>query len=81
MKERRLLILVPRETPLTLIHIENMERLARAGACILPAMPGFYERPKSVSQMVDHLVGKVLDIAGIENDLFKRWKGLPNDGA
>ncbi len=81
MKERRLLILVPRETPLTLIHIENMERLARAGACILPAMPGFYERPKSVSQMVDHLVGKVLDIAGIENDLFKRWKGLPNDDA
>ncbi|HYB04819.1 MAG TPA: UbiX family flavin prenyltransferase [Nitrososphaerales archaeon] len=79
MKERRLLVLVPRETPLTLIHIENMERVARAGACILPAMPGFYERPKSVSQMVDHLVGKVLDIAGIEHDLFKRWKGLPND--
>jgi flavin prenyltransferase len=79
MKERRSLILVPRETPLSLIHIENMERLARAGACILPAMPGFYERPKSVAQIVDHLVGKVLDIAGVDHDLFKRWKGLPND--
>lgn len=80
MKERRILVLVPRETPLSLIHLENMERLARAGACILPAMPGFYERPKSVSQMVDHLVGKVLDILGVENDLFARWNGIPNDG-
>ncbi len=79
MKERRLLILVPRETPLSLIHIENMERLSRAGVCILPAMPGFYEKPKTVAQIVDHLVGKVLDIAGVENDLFKRWKGLSND--
>lgn len=76
MKERRTLVLVPRETPLSLIHIENMERLARAGVCILPAMPGFYERPKSVSQMVDHLVGKILDVVGIENDLYRRWNGL-----
>jgi flavin prenyltransferase len=75
-KERRILVLVPRETPLSLIHIENMERLARAGVCILPAMPGFYEKPKSVSQLVDHLVGKVLDIIGVEHDLFKRWSGM-----
>jgi flavin prenyltransferase len=77
LKERRILVLVPRETPLSLIHIQNMERLARAGACILPAMPGFYEKPQSVSQIVDHLVGKVLDIVGIEHHLFKRWSGLP----
>jgi 4-hydroxy-3-polyprenylbenzoate decarboxylase len=77
MKERRILVIVPRETPLSLIHIENMERLARAGVCILPAMPGFYERPKSVSQIVDHLVGKILDIIGVEHELFKRWNGMP----
>ena len=80
MKERRILVLVPRETPLSLIHLENMERLARAGVCILPAMPGFYERPKSVSQIVDHLVGKVLDILAIENDLFARWNGIQRIG-
>ncbi len=76
MKERRILVIVPREAPLSLIHIENMERLARAGACILPAMPGFYERPKTVSQIIDHLVGKVLDIVGVENNLFERWHGM-----
>ena len=77
MKERRTLVVVPRETPLSLIHLENMGRLARAGGCILPAMPGFYERPKNVSEIVDHLVGKVLDILGVENDLFRRWEGVP----
>ena len=77
MKERRILVVVPRETPLSLIHLENMGRLARAGGCILPAMPGFYERPKNVSEIVDHLVGKVLDILGVENDLFRRWEGVP----
>jgi flavin prenyltransferase len=76
MKERRTLVLVPRETPLSLIHLENMRRLASAGVCILPAMPGFYEKPKSVAQIVDHLVGKVLDVMGVENDLFKRWTGM-----
>jgi 4-hydroxy-3-polyprenylbenzoate decarboxylase len=79
MKEHRPLVVVPRETPLSLIHIENMERLARAGVIILPAMPGFYERPKSVSEIVDHIVGKVLDIVGVEHNLFKRWSGLPVD--
>jgi len=79
MKERRMLVLVPRETPLSLIHIQNMERLAKAGVCILPAMPGFYEKPRNVAQIVDHLVGKVLDVIGVENDLFKRWKGISGD--
>jgi flavin prenyltransferase len=79
MKERRVLVLVPRETPLSLIHIENMERLARAGVCILPAMPGFYERPKNIDQIIDHLVGKVLDVLGVEHDLFKRWTGLSSN--
>lgn len=76
LKERRPLIVVPRETPLTLIHIENMERIARAGAIVLPAMPAFYERPKTIDELVDHLVGKILDLLGIDNELFKRWSGL-----
>jgi len=79
MKEHRPLVIVPRETPLSLIHIENMERLARAGAILLPAMPGFYERPKTVAELVDHIVGKVLDIVGVEHNLFKRWSGMPLD--
>lgn len=76
MKERRPLIIVPRETPLTLIHIENMARLAHAGAVILPAMPAFYSKPKTIEDVIDHTVGKVLDLLKIENTLFKRWKGM-----
>lgn len=79
LKERRLLVVVPRETPLSLIHIENMQRLARAGACVLPATPGFYQRPRNVAEIVDHLVGKILDVLGVENALFKRWTGIPPD--
>jgi 4-hydroxy-3-polyprenylbenzoate decarboxylase len=75
MKERRLLVVVPRETPLTLIHIENMLRVARAGAVILPAMPGFYHRPKNIEGIVDHIVGKVLDVIGLEHNLYERWSG------
>jgi 4-hydroxy-3-polyprenylbenzoate decarboxylase len=74
-KEQRKLVLVPRETPLSSIHLENMAKLAEVGAVILPAMPGFYHRPKTVQDMVDHVVGKVLDQFGIDNDLFKRWAG------
>jgi flavin prenyltransferase len=77
-KERRQLILVPRETPLTLIHLQNMVRVSEAGAVILPAMPAFYERPRSLNDIIDHLVGKILDLLKIENDLFKRWEGLSN---
>lgn len=79
MKERRPMIVVPRETPLSLIHIENMARLAQAGAIIVPAMPAFYFKPKSVDDIVNHLVGKVLDLLKLENNLFKRWEGMsPN---
>jgi 4-hydroxy-3-polyprenylbenzoate decarboxylase len=74
LKENRQLILVVRETPLSLIHLENMVRAARAGASILPAMPGFYHHPKTVDDMVNFVVGKVLNLLRIEHDLFKRWK-------
>ncbi|MDD2899509.1 MAG: UbiX family flavin prenyltransferase [Desulfuromonadaceae bacterium] len=73
LKERRSLLLVPRETPLSDIHLENMLKLSRAGARIIPAMPAFYNRPESVLDLVDFVVGKVLDQLGIENDLYKRW--------
>lgn len=74
MKERGLLVLVPRETPLNVIHLENMLKLSRAGAVILPAMPAFYTKPSSVDEMVDFIVGRILDMIGVENALYKRWK-------
>ena len=72
-KEHRRLVLVVREMPLSAIHLENMLKLARLGAVILPASPGFYHEPKTVSDMVDHVVGKVLDVLGVESELYKRW--------
>jgi 4-hydroxy-3-polyprenylbenzoate decarboxylase len=75
LKERRPLVLVPRETPLNLIHLRNLLRAAEAGATILPAMPAFYTKPKSVDDMVDFIVGRVLDLLNIPNDLFQRWSG------
>ena len=75
LKESRKLIIVPRETPLSRIHLENMIKLQEAGAIILPAMPGFYHKPLTIDEIVDHLVGKILDQLKIEHDLFKRWKG------
>jgi 4-hydroxy-3-polyprenylbenzoate decarboxylase len=74
-KEQRKLVLVPRETPLSKIHLENMTKLANTGAVILPAMPGFYHRPKTMDSLIDHVVGKVLDQFSIDHDLFKRWGG------
>ena len=74
LKESRKLILVPRETPLSRIHLENMIKVQEAGAIILPAMPGFYHNPTSIDQIVDHLVGKILDQLKIKHELFKRWK-------
>jgi flavin prenyltransferase len=74
-KEQRKLVLVPRETPLSKIHLENMSKLAGAGAVILPAMPGFYHRPKTMDDLIDHVVGKVLDQYNIDHGLFKRWDG------
>lgn len=73
MKEGRPLVLVPRETPLSLIHLENMVRVARAGAVVLPAAPGFYHRPKSIDDLVNHVVTKITDRLGIRLDLIERW--------
>jgi 4-hydroxy-3-polyprenylbenzoate decarboxylase len=74
LKEKRKLILVPRETPLNLIHVRNFELLLLAGAVILPANPSFYHRPASVEQVVDSVVGRVLDHLGIAHRLAPRWK-------
>lgn len=74
MKEGRSLIVVPRETPLSAIHIENMLTLARCGVKIVPAMPAFYNRPVSVEQLVDQFVMKVLDSMGVRHSLGRRWK-------
>lgn len=73
LKERKKLILVPRETPLSDIHLRNMLEAGRAGAVILPATPGFYHKPKSIEDLADHLAGKILDQAGIPHTLFPRW--------
>lgn len=80
LKERRPLILVPRETPLSLIHLENMTRLARAGATILPAAPGFYHRPATVQDLVDFVVARILDHLGVENRLSRRWASGEGEG-
>ena len=74
LKEKRKLILVPRETPLAATHLENMLRLANQGAVVLPAMPGFYHGPETVDDLVNFVVGKVMDQLGIEHALFKRWR-------
>jgi 4-hydroxy-3-polyprenylbenzoate decarboxylase len=75
LKERRKLILVPRETPLSAIHLGNMLRLTRAGAVVMPASPGFYHRPSQVSDLVDFVVARMLDQLGVEQKLVKRWDG------
>jgi flavin prenyltransferase len=75
LKERRKLILVPRETPLSAIHLGNMLRLTRAGAVVMPASPGVYHRPKQVSDLVDFVVARMLDQLGVEQKLVKRWEG------
>lgn len=75
LKEQRKLVLVPRETPYNAIHLENMLRLARAGACILPASPGFYHRPKTIDELVDHLCFRILDQFDIPHSKKTQWTG------
>lgn len=72
-KEQRKLILVPREAPFSAIHLENMLKLARLGVCIMPANPGFYYKPESISDLVDFVVARLLDHLNIEHDLLPRW--------
>lgn len=79
LKERRRLILVTRETPLSLVHIKNMLKVTSAGAVVLPASPGFYHKPKTIGDLVDYVVGKVLDQLGIEHELFRRWGDESHD--
>jgi 4-hydroxy-3-polyprenylbenzoate decarboxylase len=67
--------MVPRETPLTQIHLRRLLELAEAGAVVLPAMPGFYSRPESLQDVVDHVAGKVMGALGFEHDLFPAWDG------
>jgi 4-hydroxy-3-polyprenylbenzoate decarboxylase len=73
LKERRRLLLVPRETPLSAIHLENMLRVTQAGAIVLPAAPGFYHRPTRIEDLVDFIVARVLDHLGVEHGLVPRW--------
>lgn len=75
LKERRKLLLVPRETPLSLIHLRNLVTVTEAGATVIPAAPGFYHRPKQVSDLVDFVVQRVLDHLGLEIGIARRWEG------
>jgi 4-hydroxy-3-polyprenylbenzoate decarboxylase len=73
LKERRKLIVVPRETPLSVVHLRNMLAVAELGVVVVPAMPAYYHKPKKIGDLVDFVVGRVLDCLGIEHSLFRRW--------
>ncbi|KXS40354.1 MAG: 3-octaprenyl-4-hydroxybenzoate carboxy-lyase UbiX [Candidatus Frackibacter sp. T328-2] len=74
LKEKRQLIIVPRETPLNTIHLENMLKLSKLGADIIPPMPGFYNNPQTIDDLVNFVVGRVLDRLGIEHNIYERWE-------
>jgi 4-hydroxy-3-polyprenylbenzoate decarboxylase len=80
LKEKRKLLLVPRETPLNTIHLRNMLELANQGAVIVPAMPAYYHKPKSVEALADFVVGRILDVLGIEHNLYQRWQDIQKTG-
>lgn len=73
LKERRKLILMPRETPLSTLHLDNMLKISQLGGIIMPAMPGFYHRPQRISDLVDFMISRVLAHLGLDNSSFKRW--------
>jgi 4-hydroxy-3-polyprenylbenzoate decarboxylase len=75
LKERRRLLLVPRETPLSLIHLDNMSAVTRAGAIVLPAAPGFYHQPQTISELVDFIVARILDQLELDHSVGRRWGG------
>ena len=75
LKERRKLIVVPRETPLSLVHLRNLTALTEAGGVVIPAAPGFYHRPTKISELVDFIVQRVLDQLGLDIDIAPRWGG------
>ncbi len=79
LKERGKLIVVPRETPYSLVHIENMKRVTEAGAIVLPASPGFYQKPESIEQLIDFIVSRILDKLELGNDLSERWGYLSDN--
>ena len=81
LKDRRRLVIVPRETPLSLIQLKNMVSVTEAGAVVLPACPAFYSRPQNLDDLIDVLVGRVLDLIGVENNLYPRWKGNAYNGS
>ena len=80
LKERKRLVVLPRETPLHLGHLRNLVKLTEMGAIVFPPLPGFYHKPRSIQDIIDHTVGKVLDLFEIEQNLFPRWSGLDNIG-
>ena len=78
-KERRKLIIIPREAPLSAIHLRNMLTVAELGVSVVPAMPAFYHKPMRIDDLVDFIVGKVLDCLSIEHTLYRRWHGAPGE--